>query len=171
MSLHRRAARRDSNEAAIVAALVEAGASVTRLKGDSETMASVFEGPMRLHGGEPDLLVGYQGRTYHLEVKLPLGPRGGRRSGGSTRPSAGGDGTLTEDQIAWWAAWRGTPPVIVRTPEEALRAIREAPPDLAGRLAAIRALVIDGIVHDRYRTMSGRDALGMVADILATGAP
>lgn len=108
MSYSKRAARRDKSEPEIVAALRAAGASV-EIIGDG--------------AGRPDLMVGFRGVTYHLEVKNPLGPRGGKRGGGATRPGQGGDGVLTADQLAWWAAWRGAPPVIVRTPAEALAAI------------------------------------------------
>lgn len=104
---HKRPSRRDVNEAAIIAALVAAGASVTQIDQD----------------GVPDLLVGYAVATYLLEVKRPLGPRGGQPAGGKSRPGEGGDGTLTEAQIEWRNGWRGRPAVIVRTPEEALRAI------------------------------------------------
>ena len=109
MSYSKRAARRDESEPAIVDALRAAGATVVQLNGP----------------GLPDLLVGLAGRTYLLEVKNPLGPRGGDpgRGTGVARVSAGGDGTLSRDQLAWWAAWRGSPPVIVRTPAEALAAI------------------------------------------------
>lgn len=108
MSYTKRAARRDESEPAIVDALRAAGASVTVIgQGD----------------GVPDLLVGFEGATYLLEVKNPLGPRGGKSGGGGSRPGQGGDGVLTGDQLAWWAAWRGAPPVIVRTPAEALAAI------------------------------------------------
>jgi hypothetical protein len=112
MSNHRRAARRDANEPDIVKALVAAGASITYLGAPK---------------GVPDLLVGYEGRSYLLEVKLPLGPKGGKRGGGSTRPCEGGDGTLTQDQLDWWAEWRGAPPVVVRTPDAALVAIGARP--------------------------------------------
>lgn len=58
MSLHRRAARRDSNEAAIVDALRKMGCSVEYLSGK----------------GTPDLLVGYRDRYLVLaEVKLREG--------------------------------------------------------------------------------------------------
>ena len=123
MTFHHRRTNRDRNEAAIVAALVAAGASVTILKADGETTAIVDGKPVRVHGGEPDLLVGYRGRSTLMEVKRERGPRGGKRGGGSTRPGQGGDGELTADQIAWRAAWQGEPPVIVRTPAEALAAI------------------------------------------------
>lgn len=108
MSYGKRAARRDANEPAIVEALRAAGASV-EIIGEGE--------------GRPDLMVGYRGNTFHLEVKNPLGPRGGKSGGGASRPGQGGDGVLTEAQRDWWAAWKGAPPVIVRTPAEALAAI------------------------------------------------
>lgn len=109
----RYAARRDAAEPAIVAALRAAGASVEIISNGD---------------GLPDLMVGYRGVTYHLEVKNPTGPRGGKSGGGASRPGQGGDGVLTRDQRAWWAAWRGAPPVIVRTPAEALAAIGAPPP-------------------------------------------
>lgn len=109
MSYGRRASRRDDNESAIVAALRAAGASVAIMdNGD----------------GFPDLLVGYHGVTFLLEVKKPLGKRGGL--GGGNTKSRGGDGVRTADQLAWWAAWRGAPPVVVRTAAEALQAIAVA---------------------------------------------
>ncbi len=108
MSYAHRAARRDQSEPAIVDALRAAGASVTVIgQGD----------------GVPDLLVGFEGRNYLIEVKNPLGPQGGKGGGGASRPCRGGDGVRTAAQVAWWAAWRGSPPVIVRTPAEALAAI------------------------------------------------
>jgi len=92
----RRAAKRDANEAEIVAALEQVGCAVQRLN----------------EGGVPDLLVGFRGRYHLLEVKLPLGVEGGE----SHR-------TLTPKQRAWWRGWKGPPPVIVRSVDEALRAI------------------------------------------------
>lgn len=63
--------------------------------------ASVF--PM----GKPlDLLVGYQGVTHILEVK-----------------NADGKNKLEPDQETFIAEWRGRPPVIVRTVDDALEAI------------------------------------------------
>lgn len=90
------AKKRDANEPAIVKALQAVGATVVKLNGP----------------GQPDLLVGWRGSTYLLEVKLPLGPRGG-----ST------DRVLTECQEQWWAKWKGMPAVVVRNPDDALRAI------------------------------------------------
>ena len=54
-------------------------------------------------GGVPDLLVGFRDRTYLLEIKTDRG-------------------TLTDDQRAWLAEWRGQA-AIVRTADEALKAI------------------------------------------------
>jgi hypothetical protein len=70
--LHRRAARRDANEAKIVAALRQVGATVERLSIEDV----------------PDLLVGFRGETYLLEVKS-------------------GHGDLRPGQIRWLTAWRG----------------------------------------------------------------
>ncbi len=106
---HRRASKRDANEGPIVEALRAVGAAVTFL--------SVT--------GCPDLLVGYQGRTFLLEVKgLTATGLTSRFSSKGKRPDARG---LHEDQQDWWAAWRGAPPAIVRTPAEALAAIGAAP--------------------------------------------
>jgi hypothetical protein len=99
-----RAKRRDTNEPEIVDALVAAGASVTRIDGD----------------GVPDLLVGFKGRSFLLEVKLPLGARGGVTR---HRKWEGGDGDMTRAQVTWWGAWKGEPAVVVRSPFEALCAI------------------------------------------------
>ncbi len=54
--------------------------------------------------GRPDLLVGFRGETYLLEVKSPKG-------------------RLEDSQVTWHADWRGRPVAVVRTPTEALRAI------------------------------------------------
>jgi hypothetical protein len=90
------ARRRDANEPAIVAALQAAGCVVTRLH-------------------EPvDLLVGRDGTNYLLEVKLPLGPCGGR--------PASELGKSQRIQTAWLGSWIGQVS-IVRTPEEALAAV------------------------------------------------
>jgi hypothetical protein len=72
---------RDSNEKEIIEALKRAGASVTSLNGT----------------GVPDLLVGYKGATFLLEVKLPLGKQGGKQRRGGADPR--GDGVLTESQV------------------------------------------------------------------------
>lgn len=93
-----RAKRRDANELSIVHALEAAGAFVQRLDDG---------------GGVPDLLVAYAGATYLLEVKLPLGPRGG----------ATGHQHLNDEQTRWHQRWNGGQLLVVRTPDDALRAI------------------------------------------------
>jgi AcrR family transcriptional regulator len=87
----RTAARRDANEAEIVDALLRAGAVVHRLSGR----------------GLPDLLVGYRGQTYLLEVKAPK------------------DARLTDDERSFFEGWQGSggSARIVRAAEEALAAV------------------------------------------------
>lgn len=102
----RRAAKRDASEPDIVRALESVGATVERLSA----------------AGLPDLLVGWRGRMWLLEVKLPLTARGAVQPGHNLN-SKGGQGDMTADQVAWWRAWRGPTPIVVRTPDEALAAI------------------------------------------------
>lgn len=87
------AAKTDSNQRLIVAALRKAGCSVELLH--------------RVGGGVPDLLVGRNGsrdrRNYLLEVKAPTGK-------------------LNEEQEDWHAAWRGQV-CTVRSVPEALEAV------------------------------------------------
>jgi len=78
---------RDENEREIVATLHDIGASVYRLHVPC------------------DLLVGFRGATFLLEVKRPKG------------------GKLTELQEAFVQSWRGSDVHIVRNPSEALVAI------------------------------------------------
>lgn len=91
-----RAARVDENQREVVAALRAAGASV-------QSLASVSAAP-----GCPDLLVGYRGATYLLEVK-----------DGSKPPSAR---NLTPYEAAWHMRWRGRPVAVVESVEDALAA-------------------------------------------------
>ena len=89
----RRAAKIDANQPEIVQALRKAGATVT---------------PAHAAGdGFPDLVVGYRGENFLLEVK-----------DGSKPPSAR---KLTAPQEVWHAAWRGQK-AIVETVAEALAA-------------------------------------------------
>lgn len=107
MSYGHRAKQRDANEAGIVGALRAAGAVVQ---------------PLEQGGGVPDLLVGYQGRTFLLEVKNPeskFSIRGGRRTKDR--------GTLRATQVKWIAAWKGAPVVDVINADEALSAIGATP--------------------------------------------
>ena len=92
--------KRDGNEREIVAALRAAGASVSHLS----------------DAGVPDLLVGYLGETYLLEVKET-------GQGQNKRRAMGGEGDLTPSQVKWWSTWIGRPAVVVRTVDEALAAI------------------------------------------------
>lgn len=84
------AAKRDANEGEIVDALTRAGAVVYRLSGS----------------GLPDLLVGFRGDTYLLEVKAARG-------------------ALTEDERLFLEAWHSAGGVVrvVRTSEEALATV------------------------------------------------
>ena len=85
----RYAARTDANQREIIAALEAVG-------------ASVFPS-FRLGGGFPDLVVGFRGATYLLEVKTPTG-------------------RLTPAEERFFAQWRGHA-AVVHDAEEALRAI------------------------------------------------
>lgn len=88
----RRAARVDANQAEIVKALRDAGASVQPI--------------YQLGKGVPDLLVGFRGVNFVVEVK-----------DGSKSPSAR---RLTPDERKWHAAWSGHV-VVVETVADALR--------------------------------------------------
>ena len=83
----RRAAKGDLNQRVIVEALRRVGASVIDLSAVGD--------------GCPDLLVGYRGHTWLVEVK-------------STR------GKLTPAQKVTHAEWNGFPIAVVKTVEEAL---------------------------------------------------
>lgn len=90
MALARFANTRDGNEKEVVDALQQIGASVFRL-----------DKPC-------DLLVGYRGRNYLLEVKLPVGPRGGTSHS-----------HLNEWQEEFEDTWHGQF-TVVRSPREAV---------------------------------------------------
>ena len=92
----RRAAKIDANHRDIVTVLRAYGASV-------QTLAAVGQ-------GVPDLLVGYQGRNYLVEVK------DGNKSPSRRR--------LTDDQEAWRETWRGELPYVVRDREDAMAMLR-----------------------------------------------
>lgn len=91
----RRAAKVDRNQPEIIRCLRRAGAEV-------EPLHAVGKGC-------PDLLVGFRGMNYLLEVK-----------DGEKPPSKR---TLTPDQIVWHEKWRGQKEV-VKNVEEALKAIK-----------------------------------------------
>jgi len=90
----RRAAKVDRNQAEIVAALRAVGASVQPLHAVGQ--------------GCPDLLVGFRGQCFAVEVK-----------DGALAPS---DRKLTPAQTNWHLDWRGQVAVVL-TAEDALRVI------------------------------------------------
>ena len=96
---HAHRGQRDANEPDIVLALEQVGATVVRM-----------DDPC-------DLLVGFRGRNYLFEVKLPPGPRGGQSHS-----------ELTQAQVVFVAWWRGDVPRVVRTPGQALIEIGAASP-------------------------------------------
>jgi hypothetical protein len=87
-----RGRKTDANQASIVNALRAVGASVVDLSAVGR--------------GVPDLLVGFRGQTYLLEVKNKLGRN-----------------RLTADQDVFLAWWHGVPPIIVYNELDALTAI------------------------------------------------
>lgn len=91
MGINRYAAKRDANEPAIILGLRKVGATVYQLSGK----------------GIPDLLVGFRGVTYLLEVKERKGK-------------------LTNAQDDFMSVWEGQRVYIARTVEAALAAIGAA---------------------------------------------
>ena len=91
----RRAARVDANHNDVVKALQAIGCSVAPLS--------------TVGGGMPDLLVGYRGRNFLIEVK-----------DGEKVPSKR---KLTDDQITWIGAWKGQT-AIAYSIEDALNIVR-----------------------------------------------
>lgn len=91
----RQAAKTDENQKTIVTALRKAGASV-------QSLAAVGKGC-------PDLLVGYNGINYLMEVK-----------DGNKVPSAR---KLSIDQEHWHSVWTGAVH-IVKTEDEALKILK-----------------------------------------------
>lgn len=86
----RTASKTDGNQEDIVSFLRKIGASVQILS--------------MVGKGCPDLLVGFRGKNYLLEIKKASG------------------GKLTKDQIPWHMGWSGQV-AIVRTKKEALEAL------------------------------------------------
>ena len=85
----RRASRIDRNQTEIVEALRKLGASVQPLHSAGD--------------GIPDLLVGYQGRNFLIEVK-----------DGTKKPSAR---KLTPCQVEWHHEWLGQAAIVTSTEE------------------------------------------------------
>lgn len=90
----RRAAKVDANQGEIVNALRSIGASVEPLH--------------QIGGGCPDLLVGFRGVNFLLEVKDGSKPRSHR--------------IITPAESAWHAAWAGQVAIVVNI-DQALAAI------------------------------------------------
>lgn len=97
----RRYGRVDGNHREIVKALRAAGASVLSAAG--------------LGAGAPDLVVGYAGVTFLLEVKRPEALTHALRS---LREKV-----TAERQSEWREKWRGRVPAVVHSIEEALSVI------------------------------------------------
>jgi hypothetical protein len=95
-TMPRRAAKVDANQRVIVDVLRANGASVTHTH--------------QIGKGFPDIVVGYRGNNYLMEIK-----------DGDKAPS---QRKLTPDEEAWHLGWRGTVN-IVDSPERALEVIRE----------------------------------------------
>jgi len=87
----RKYGRVDANQISVVKALRSAGASV-------QSLASIGKGC-------PDLLVGFEGINYLLEVKDGKKPPSERK--------------LTDDQVKWMDSWDGEV-IVVNSPKEAL---------------------------------------------------
>lgn len=104
-----RTTKRDGNHAEIVAALEGAGATVLDLAA--------------VGGGCPDLLVGYRGVNYLIEIKDPSQPKA------STK--------LRPNQVEFHAGWKGEPPAVAMTAEAALIVI-------GALLVRLRGLGVDG---------------------------
>lgn len=95
----RTASRVDANQPAIVAALRGIGASVLHL----HQLKNCF-----------DLLVGYRGRTFLMEVKDPSQPPSKRQ--------------LTEGEAQFKAQWRGSTYHVVHTADEAIGLVTASGP-------------------------------------------
>jgi Holliday junction resolvase len=86
-----RAHRRDLNQSAIVRVLRDAGATVV-ITAD-------------MGGGFPDLVVGWRGKTYLVEVKNLT--------------------QLSEKQLEFIERWRGGPVIVLRTVDDVVRFLQE----------------------------------------------
>lgn len=93
----RKAAKVDRNQSEVVAALRKVGASV-------QSLATIGKGC-------PDLLVGFQGTLYLMEVK-----------DGENVPSKQ---LLTDDQKKWHENWTGSPVHVVRSIDGALKILNQ----------------------------------------------
>ena len=97
MSQPRAAYRVDANQPLIVQALRAVGATVQHLH--------------TVGDGCPDLLVGYQGVNYLMEIKRTPRSR------------------MTDDERTWHEAWRGTV-FVVTSPEQAIEIVTTRPEEM-----------------------------------------
>jgi hypothetical protein len=67
-----------------------------------EKLGASVETIRSVHGGCPDLLVGFQGRNYLIEVKVPI------------------EGRLSEIQMVWRDDWAGGKPFVIRSVEDVI---------------------------------------------------
>lgn len=95
----RRAAKTDRNQAQIIAALRKAGATVQPLHAVGQ--------------GCPDILCGFKGRNWLLEIKDGSKPPSKRK--------------LTPDQVEWHAGWKGQVATVCSV-DEAIQLLLGAPP-------------------------------------------
>lgn len=142
-----KAAHRDKAEAPIIKALRAVGAVVHQLNGKDI----------------PDLLVGYRGLTYLLEVKSVLT---NTRKDGYTRTERT---AVSKGQQEFAASWRGGPVRLVTTPEEALMAIG-APVESELGPREVRALVMPPPEVQRQIEESQRTASVQLAGYRVTPA-
>ena len=104
-----RTTKRDGNHGEIVDALRKAGATVLDLAA--------------VGGGAPDLLVGYRGMNYLIEIKDPSQPKASIK--------------LRENQVGFHEDWKGLKPAVAMTADAALIVIGAMP-------VRLRGLGIDG---------------------------
>ena len=90
-----RAAKADANQSEIVKALRQMGCTVQHLH--------------MVGAGCPDIMVGWRGETFLLEIKDGNKPPSARKK--------------TDAQVIWHDAWRGKPVAVVCNIREALDAI------------------------------------------------
>lgn len=95
----RTASRVDGNQPAIVKALRAVGCSILY----THTLKNCF-----------DILVGYRGRTFLIEIKDPVQPPSARK--------------LTPGEEKFRAEWRGSPYYVIETEAQAIALVTGTPP-------------------------------------------
>lgn len=135
-----KAAQRDKAEPDIIDALRKVGATVWQVSGKDI----------------PDLLVGYKGQTFLLEVKTRGLEYTDKRNGRTYKR----DGALRDGQKEFFASWTGGPAREVFTPEEALMAVgapvegvlEPLPPAASASTIAARLNANPNRTHDHIAT-------------------